>query len=96
LIKDLVAGLEVVWDGIMWVIPHAIVIGGAYFLSAWLVMIFWGMVAAENGFRTISYMDTELGMVGLWAAVLLVIVAYRRIIGIKATVTGKMPGRFLE
>ena len=78
MIKDLVAALEVVWDGIVWTIPHAIVIGGAYFLSVWLAMIFWGMVAAEKSLTSLSYTDTMLGMIGLWLAVVLLIVVLRR------------------
>ncbi len=94
--KDLVAGLEVVWDGIRWLIPNVVVIGGAFCGSAWVGMVFWGMVAAGKSLTTISYLNSMLGMVGLWAAVMLAVFVVGRLQAIKNQVTGKMPSRYLE
>ncbi|MBI4337488.1 MAG: hypothetical protein HY683_06640 [Chloroflexi bacterium] len=42
---------------------------GAFFFSAWLTMVFWGMVAPDVGLRTISYTRAMLVTIGLWLAV---------------------------
>ena len=94
--KDLVAGLELVWDGIRWLIPHVVVIGGAYCFSAWVGMVFWGMVAVGRNLTTISYLDTMLGMIALWSSVILVVVVVGRLQAIKNQLTGKMPSRYLQ
>jgi len=58
-------------------IPSA---GGAFFFSAWIVMIFWGILAPRIGVHTMSYKTALVATIGLWIAVapLIAVVARRR------------------
>lgn len=42
---------------------------GAFFFSAWLAMVFWGMVAPDLGLPTIGYTKAMLVTIGLWLVV---------------------------
>ena len=61
-------------------IPSA---GAGFFLSAWILMIFWGILADDVGIRTISYNGAMLATVGLWMTVtpLIATVARRQQMG---------------
>lgn len=41
----------------------------AFFFSAWLAMIFWGMVAPDVGVSTIGYPKAMIATIGLWLVV---------------------------
>lgn len=41
----------------------------AFFFSAWLAMIFWGMIAPDVGVATIGYPKAMLATIGLWLVV---------------------------
>jgi hypothetical protein len=40
--------------------------GAGFFFSAWLTMIFWGIVAPDFDVRTIGYPTAMLMTIGLW------------------------------
>ncbi|MBM3945567.1 MAG: hypothetical protein FJ317_08805, partial [SAR202 cluster bacterium] len=40
-----------------------------FFFSAWLAMVFWGMMAPEFGLPTISYLRAMLVTVAIWLVV---------------------------
>lgn len=42
---------------------------GVFFFSAWLAMIFWGMIAPDVGLLTIGYPKAMLATIGLWLVV---------------------------
>jgi len=49
---------------------HAIpTAGGAFFLSAWLTMIFWGIIAPDFNVKTIGYPMAMLITIGIWLVV---------------------------
>ena len=53
--------------------------GGGFFFSAWLTMIFWGIVAPDLGVKTIGYPMAMLITIGLWLVVApLIAAAVRR------------------
>ncbi len=43
--------------------------GGGFFFSAWLVMVFWGIIAPDLQIPTISYPKSMLVTIALWLAV---------------------------
>ncbi len=43
--------------------------GASFFFCAWIVMIFWGIVAPDVGVKTISYTRAMVVTIGLWLAV---------------------------
>ncbi len=43
--------------------------GVGFFFSAWLTMIFWGIVAPDFDVRTIGYPTAMLMTIGLWLIV---------------------------
>jgi len=43
--------------------------GGAFFLSAWLTMIFWGIIAPDLNLKTIGYPIAMLITIGIWLVV---------------------------
>ena len=43
--------------------------GAGFFFSAWLTMIFWGIVAPDFDVRTIGYPTAMLTTIGLWLIV---------------------------
>ena len=47
-------------------IPSA---GGSFFFSAWLVMVFWGIMAPDVGVNTVSYVRAMVMTIGLWMAI---------------------------
>ena len=57
-------------------IPSA---GASFFFSAWIVMIFWGIVADDVGVETVSYKTAMVITVALWIAVapLMAVIARR-------------------
>ncbi len=59
-------------------IPSA---GASFFLSTWIVMLFWGIVAPDVGVGTIGYWRAALVTIGLWIAVAPLIGALSRRIG---------------
>ncbi len=46
-------------------IPSA---GVGFFFSAWIVMVFWGIIAPDVGVGTIGYTKAMLATIGLWLA----------------------------
>ena len=56
-------------------IPSA---GATFFFSAWIMMIFWGIVAERAGIGTLSYVDSMIATIGLWLAVAPLIAAVAR------------------
>ena len=40
--------------------------GAGFFLSSWILMIFWGIMADDVGVETISYNGAMLVTIGLW------------------------------
>ena len=59
-------------------IPSA---GASFFLSTWIVMLFWGIVAPDVGVGTIGSWRAALVTIGLWIAVAPLIGALSRRIG---------------
>ena len=43
--------------------------GAGFFLSAWLTMIFWGIIAPDFGIKTIGYPTAMLITIALWLVV---------------------------
>jgi hypothetical protein len=43
--------------------------GAGFFFSAWLTMMFWGIVAPEVGLKTIGYPLAMLVTIALWLIV---------------------------
>jgi hypothetical protein len=43
--------------------------GGGFFFSAWLAMIFWGIIAPDFGIATIGYVQAMLVTIALWLVV---------------------------
>jgi hypothetical protein len=43
--------------------------GPAFFVSAWLLMLFAGMAAADVGIRPFGYITSMVVTIGLWLAV---------------------------
>ncbi len=41
----------------------------SFFFSAWLLMVFWGMVAPDIGVGTVGYPNAMLATIGLWLVV---------------------------
>ena len=56
-------------------IPSA---GASFFFSAWLLMIFWGIIADDVGVETISYPGAMLVTIVLWMVVAPLIAALSR------------------
>jgi len=40
-----------------------------FFLSSWLAMLLWGVIAPDFGVTTISYVDSMLITISLWIVV---------------------------
>lgn len=43
--------------------------GAGFFFSAWLLMIFWGIVAPDLGIGTIDYLMSMLITIAIWLVV---------------------------
>ena len=43
--------------------------GGGFFLSAWILMIFTGILAGDLGVKPISYVTSMVATVGLWLVI---------------------------
>ncbi len=43
--------------------------GAGFFLSAWLTMIFWGIIAGWYGAPTVSYLRAMLVTIAIWLVV---------------------------
>jgi hypothetical protein len=43
--------------------------GPLFFVSAWLLMIFAGMVSADAGIRPFGYLTSMVVTIGLWLAI---------------------------
>jgi hypothetical protein len=56
-------------------IPSA---GVSFFFSAWIVMIFWGIMADDVGIETISYRGAMVVTIALWMAMAPLIAAMGR------------------
>ncbi len=52
--------------------------GGGFFVSAWILMIFTGIVATDLGITPISYVTSMVATVGLWLAIAPVVGAIAR------------------
>lgn len=50
----------------IFLIPSA---GVSFFFSAWLMMIFWGIISPDLGIPTIGYAKAMLVTIALWMAV---------------------------
>ena len=66
--RDVLRG--VAWEEIGGIFRRLLVLGGVYFFMAWVAMIFWGIVAADSNFTTISYNTALLGLVGAWLVII--------------------------
>jgi hypothetical protein len=53
--------------------------GPAFFLAAWFLMIFAGIVAPDVGVRPFGYVTSMVATVGLWLAVVPAIGAVARV-----------------
>lgn len=47
-------------------IPRLVAAGPMFFVSAWLLMLFAGMVSADVGIRPFGYLTSMLVTIGLW------------------------------
>ena len=56
-------------------IPSA---GVSFFLSSWIVMIFWGILSDDAGVEPIGYTSAMLVTIALWMAVAPLIAAMAR------------------
>ena len=52
--------------------------GASYFFSAWIIMVFWGVMADDVGVNTVSYPGAMVVTIALWMAVALLIAALGR------------------
>ena len=52
--------------------------GGGFFLSAWFLMIFTGIVAGDLGVTPISYVTSMVVTIGLWLVIAPVVGAIAR------------------
>jgi len=52
--------------------------GGGFFLSAWLTMIFWGIIAPDFNVKTIGYPTAMLITIGIWLVVAPLLAAVAR------------------
>ncbi|RLC94049.1 MAG: hypothetical protein DRI39_04025 [Chloroflexi bacterium] len=52
--------------GAFFAIPTA---GGGFFFSAWLTMIFWGIIAPDFSIETIGYVKAMLITIAVWLVV---------------------------
>jgi len=62
----------------MWgilMIPGA---GVGFFFSAWITMVFWGIVGPDVGLQTISYVKAMVVTIALWVIMAPVITAISR------------------
>jgi hypothetical protein len=67
-------GPTTAWDVIWWgllatILVRTLAFAGAFFLSAWLTMIFWGIVATRIGLPSAGYDTALIATVGLWLAI---------------------------
>ncbi len=69
----------VAWDVLGRIARRLLIVAALFFFASWVGMMFWGMVAAETGTRTVSYLASSLGLVGLWLVILPVIIVALRI-----------------
>lgn len=53
--------------------------GPVFFLSAWILMIFAGILAPDVGIRPFSYLTAMVATIGLWLVVAPVIGAIARV-----------------
>ena len=53
----------------VWTILSIPSTGGGFFFSAWILMIFWGIVADDLDVRTMSYKTALVATIGLWMSV---------------------------
>ncbi len=53
----------------MWAIFAIPATGVSFFISAWLLMLFWGILAPDVGVKTISYWQAVLTTLALWIVV---------------------------
>ncbi len=49
--------------------------GAGFFFSAWLTMIFWGIIAPDIGLRTINYPMAMLVTIAIWLVIAPVVAA---------------------
>ena len=52
--------------------------GGGFFFSAWLTMVFWGVIGPDVGLKTIDYPMAMLVTIALWLILAPVITAITR------------------
>ena len=43
--------------------------GAGFFLSAWIAMLFWGIIAPEFGIKTVGYIMSMVITIALWLVV---------------------------
>ena len=53
------------------------VAGGGFFLSSWMLMMFWGVLAPRLSVPTLSYGDAMTVTIALWLVLAPLIVALR-------------------
>lgn len=53
------------------------VAGGGFFLSSWMLMMFWGALAPRLSVPTLSYGDAMTATIALWLVLAPLIVALR-------------------
>ena len=66
--RDVLRG--VAWEEIGGIVRRLLFLGVVYFLTAWVVMVFWGMVGPGAGFNTISYNTALLALVAVWIVII--------------------------
>ena len=52
--------------------------GGGFFFSAWLTMVFWGVIGPDVGLKTIDYPMAMLVTIALWLILAPVMTAITR------------------
>lgn len=50
-------------------IPKLLAAGPAFFFSAWILMLFGGVTAADIGIRPFGYVTSLVATIGLWLTV---------------------------
>ncbi|MFC2058056.1 hypothetical protein ACFLTS_00230 [Chloroflexota bacterium] len=51
---------------------------GGFFLSAWFIMVFWGIVSPHLNIRTIDYPLAMVVTIGLWLAMTPLVITLRK------------------
>ena len=66
-VKDYYRAID--WDVLAAIVRTVLGVAGMFFFVAWVGMVLWGIVADEVGTVTLSYLQTLIGLAGLWIAI---------------------------